>query len=70
MKLATINLVSQSDQFSNVPMPITTRNPVQNLPRSSSELPELSTKSSGLENWPQIQLGSGARTKVATTSNG
>lgn len=50
-------------------IPMTTKNPVQNLPRSKTAVPELS-KSSGLEQRPQIQLGSGASTYVATTSSG
>ncbi|KAI0470876.1 hypothetical protein GGR56DRAFT_118147 [Xylariaceae sp. FL0804] len=54
----------------NVPMPMSTRKPVQKRPRSSTALPELSTKSSGLAQREQIQLGSGASTYVATTSSG
>lgn len=46
----------------NVPTPIKTRNPVQNLPKSTTALLELSTKSSGLAQRPQIQFGKGART--------
>lgn len=45
-----------------LPIPMTTRNPVQKRPRSITPAPELSTKSSGLAHRPQIQLGSGAIT--------
>ena len=51
-------------------MPITTKKPVQNFPKSTIALLPLSTKSSGLEHRPQIQFGRGARTKVATTRRG
>ena len=54
----------------DVPTPMTTRNAVQNRPKSTIALPELSMKSSGFEHLPHIQLGSGARTYVATTSRG
>ena len=54
----------------DLPTPITTKNPVQNFPKSTTAFPLLSTKSSGLAHRPQIQLGSGANTYVATTSNG
>lgn len=54
----------------NVPIPITTRKPVRNRPRSSTAAPELSTKSSGLAHRLQIQLGRGATTYVATTRSG
>jgi len=48
-------------------MPITTRNPVANRPRSI-HAPELfSIKSSGLAHLPAIQFGKGAKTYVATT---
>ena len=46
----------------NIPTPITTKNPVQNLPKSIMPFPELSMKSSGLEHLPQIQFGKGAIT--------
>lgn len=45
-----------------LPIPMTTKNPVQKRPRSITPAPELSTKSSGLAQRPQIQLGSGAIT--------
>lgn len=51
-------------------IPIKTKNPVQNLPKSTTAFPELSIKSSGLAHRPQIQFGSGARTYVATTRRG
>src|SRR5690606_15416896 len=54
----------------NIPIPITTKNPVQKRPRSSTAAPELSTKSSGFAQWLHIQLGTGASTYVATTSSG
>ena len=46
----------------NVPIPMITKNPVKKRPRSSTAAPELSTKSSGLAQRLQIQLGTGART--------
>jgi len=49
-------------------MPITTRNPVANLPRSIHALALLSIKSSGFAHLEAIQFGSGANTYVATTS--
>jgi hypothetical protein len=49
-------------KVSNLPTPITTRNPVQNLPKSMTAFPALSMKSSGFEHRPQIQFGSGAIT--------
>jgi len=54
----------------DLPIPITTKNPVKKRPRSRTAAPELSTKSSGLAQCPQIQLGMGAMTKVATTRRG
>lgn len=54
----------------DLPIPITTKNPVQNRPKSTIALLPLSTKSSGFEHCPQIQFGKGASTKVATTSSG
>lgn len=51
-------------------MPITTKNPVKNRPRSRTAAPELSTKSSGLAQRLQIQLGIGAITYVPTTNSG
>jgi hypothetical protein len=53
-----------------LPIPITTRNPVQNLPKSTTAFPALSIKSSGFEHLPHIQLGRGARMYVATTKRG
>jgi hypothetical protein len=50
------------EKVSNLPTPITTRNPVQNLPKSMTAFPALSMKSSGFEHRPQIQFGSGAIT--------
>jgi len=44
------------------PIPITTKNPVRNLPKSITPEPLLSMKSSGFEARPQIQFGSGAIT--------
>lgn len=41
-----------------------------NRPKSATEFPELSMKSSGLAHREQIQLGSGATMYVATTING
>lgn len=41
-----------------------------NRPKSASEFPELSIKSSGLAHREQIQLGRGATIYVATTANG
>jgi len=43
-------------------MPINTKKPVTNLPKSTIALPLLSTKSSGFAHLPQIQFGRGART--------
>jgi hypothetical protein len=50
-----------------VPIPITTKKPVRNLPKSITPDPLLSIKSSGLLACPQIQFGRGAITYVATT---
>lgn len=50
-----------------IPTPITTKKPVQNLPKSTIALPELSIKSSGFAHLPHIQFGRGAITYVATT---
>ncbi len=55
------------------PTPIVTRNPVKNRPKSMmapAEPPLLSTKSSGFAQRPQIQLGTGASTKIVTTRSG
>lgn len=41
---------------------MTTKNPVQKRPKSTTALPLLSMKSSGLAHRPQIQLGRGAMT--------
>lgn len=49
---------------------MTTKKPVKKRPRSRTAAPELSTKSSGLAQRLQIQLGTGAITYVATTSSG
>jgi len=46
----------------NSPIPVRTRKPVMNRPKSIAELLELSIKSSGFATRPQIQLGSGAMT--------
>ena len=46
----------------DVPIPISTKNPVKNRPKSATELPELSIKSSGFAHRAQIQLGRGATT--------
>ena len=43
-------------------MPMTTRNPVANLPKSMTADPADSMKSSGLAQRAQIQLGRGAMT--------
>lgn len=53
----------------NVPMPMTTRNPVQNLPKSITAFPALSIKSSGFAHLAHMKFGNGAITNVATTSN-
>ena len=53
----------------NVPMPMTTRNPVQNLPKSITALPALSIKSSGFAHLEHMKFGNGAATNVATTSS-
>jgi len=71
MIMAGIRMISEWARTIGSANPITTKNPVQNLPKSTTApLPPLSTKSSGLAHLPQIQLGRGARTKVATTSSG
>lgn len=51
-------------------MPINTKNPVMNRPKSAAALPELSMKSSGLAHREQIQFGRGATMYVATTIKG
>ena len=51
----------------HVPIPITTKNPVQNLPKSMTALPELSMKSSGFAHRPHMKFGNGAIVYVATT---
>jgi hypothetical protein len=48
--------------FIDLPMPITTRNPVANRPRSIHALELLSIKSSGLAHLAAIQFGTGAST--------
>lgn len=48
---------------------MTTRNPVENLPRSIHALALLSMKSSGFAHLEAIQFGIGAKTYVATTSS-
>jgi hypothetical protein len=62
--------ITRKKEVVDLPTPIKTKNPVQNLPKSTIAFPELSTKSSGLAHRPQIQFGSGARTYVATTRRG
>jgi hypothetical protein len=61
------NLVFQSTTLrtekkkgSDSPIPITTKNPVRNRPKSTIAVPALSMKSSGFAQRPQIQLGRGA----------
>lgn len=51
-----------------IPTPITTKKPVQNLPKSTTALPALSMKSSGFAHFPHMKFGNGAMTYVATTS--
>jgi len=51
-------------------IPITTKKPVRNLPKSSTPFPDPSIKSSGLEHRAQTAFGSGARIYVATTKRG
>ena len=46
----------------NIPIPMTTRKPVQNLPKSTTAFPAFSMKSSGFAHLPHIQFGSGAIT--------
>ena len=53
-----------------IPTPMTTRKAVQNRPKSTIALPELSMKSSGFEHRLHIQFGNGARMYVATTRRG
>ena len=57
---------------SNSPTPITTKNPVRNLPNSTILLVPPSPMKSSLPcpALPQSQLGTGARTYVATTRRG
>jgi hypothetical protein len=52
---------------SDVPIPITTKNPVRNLPKSTTPFPWLSIKSSWFAARPHNQFGIGAITYVATT---
>ena len=54
-------------QVLNIPIPMTTKKPVQNLPKSTAALPALSMKSSGFAHLPHIQFGRGAMQYVATT---
>lgn len=47
----------------NLPIPIMTKNPVKNLPKSTTALPSLSAvKSFGFDHLPQMAFGSGATT--------
>jgi hypothetical protein len=55
-------LLERIREGQNLPTPITTKNPVQNLPKSMTAFPALSMKSSGFAHRPQIQFGSGAIT--------
>lgn len=55
--------------YLNVPMPMTTRNPVQNLPKSTTAFPALSIKSSGFAHLEHMKFGKGAVTNVAATSS-
>lgn len=48
-------------------MPMTTKKPVANRPRSIQALALLSMKSSGFAHLEAIQFGTGANTYVATT---
>lgn len=55
----------------DLPIPIVTKNPVTNFPKSITAFPPPSLpKSSGFAHRPQIQFGSGASTYVATTRRG
>ena len=63
-------MISSRELEKFLPMPMTTRKAVQNLPKSTTALPALSIKSSGFEHRPHIQFGNGARTYVATTRRG
>jgi hypothetical protein len=53
--------------WSDLPIPMTTKNPVRNLPRSTTPFPWLSIKSSWFAALPHSQFGNGAITYVATT---
>jgi len=48
-------------------MPMTTKKPVRNLPKSTTPFPWLSIKSSWFAALPHSQFGNGAITYVATT---
>lgn len=50
-------------------MPMVTRKPVNQRPKSTIALPAVSMKSSGFAHLPQIQFGNGAKTNVAATMN-
>jgi hypothetical protein len=54
--------VRHRDQGEHSPMPITTKKPVRNRPKSITPEPELSMKSSGFAARPHIQFGNGAMT--------
>lgn len=70
MTIAGISIAPLCARTAGRAIPIKTRNPVMNRPKSASEFPELSIKSSGLAHREQIQLGRGATIYVATTANG
>ena len=59
-EVVSISRLDSSDL--KVPMPITTRNPVANRPKSIHALELLSMKSSGLAHLEATQLGTGAKT--------
>lgn len=50
----------ESCETADSPMPVRTKKPVMNRPKSIAELLELSMKSSGFAHRPHIQLGRGA----------
>ena len=49
-------------KVNNIPTPMTTKKPVQNLPKSTTAFPAVSMKSSGFAHLPHIQFGKGAIT--------
>jgi len=69
MIIAGIRMISECARTAGSAIPMRTKNPVQNFPKSATAFP-LDSKSSGLAHRPQIQFGRGARTYVATTRRG